>query len=139
MVSNFELADIDNIIELGEELNPNFKELFHIDRLNDNETLYVYKEDGKILGFIHISINFEVCDLLNIIVKDKERNKGIGSLLMDYMITSLPKSVEHILLEVNENNKEAISFYYRFNFEIIRKINNYYGNNKGLVMERKLR
>lgn len=138
MVSNFELKDLNEINELGTRLNPNFENLFHLDNLNENEKIYVYKENNKILGFIQISVNYEVCDLLNIIVDDKHRNKGIGSLLMDYMITDLPRNVQRILLEVNENNKDAIAFYYRFNFEIIRTINKYYGNNKALVMERKL-
>ena len=114
MVSNFELKDINEINELGCILNPKFTTLFHIDKLNANEKIYVYKEDNHVLGFIHIATNFEIIDLLNIIVKDNMRHKGIASLLLDYMITELPKSVNRILLEVNENNEEAIKFYKKF-------------------------
>ncbi len=139
MVSSFIVEDIDIINELGSILNPKFKELFHINDLNKNEKIYVYKENNKILGFIHISINFEVVDLLNIVVNEKERNKGIGTILMDYMITDLPSNTSRILLEVNEKNIDAIKLYYRFNFEVINERKKYYGDNNALIMERKLR
>ena len=139
MVSSFDYNDIDRINELGISLNPKFKELFHIDNLNKNEKLYVYKENNEILGFIHISINFEIVDLLNIVVDKSVRKKGIGSLLMDYMITDLPKETTRILLEVNESNLEALKFYYKFNFEVINERKNYYGKNSALIMERVLK
>ena len=138
MVNKFALEDIDKINELGTFLNPNFKKLFHIDKLNNNEKIYVYKENNEVLGFIHISINFEVVDLLNIFVLEEYRTKGIGMILMDYMITELPKNIKRILLEVNEENKTAINFYYKFNFEVINERKNYYQNNNALIMERKL-
>lgn len=138
MVSSFNNLDINQINELGSKLNPKFKELFHIDKLNSNEKIYVYKENNKILGFIHISINYEIADLLNIIVDADYHQKHIATILMDYMITDLPESVTKILLEVDENNKNAIKLYYKFNFEIINSRNNYYGHNNALIMERSL-
>ena len=63
MVSSFSQLDIEQINKLGNNLNPKFKELFHINNLNSNEKIYVYKEEEKVLGFIHISINYEVVDL----------------------------------------------------------------------------
>lgn len=138
MVNSYLKEDIEAINELGVLLNPKFETLFHIDKINPNEKIYVYKENNEILGFIHIGINYEVVDLLNIIVKKEARNKGIATLLIDYMITDLPESVQKILLEVDVNNKEAIKLYYKFNFEVINTRNNYYGNNKALIMERSL-
>ena len=138
MVSNFVKEDINEINELGSKLNPKFKELFHIDKLNPNERIYVYKDNNQILGFIHISINYEIADILNIIVDENNRQKHIATILMDYMITDLPNNVTKILLEVDENNKEALKLYYKFNFEIINTRNNYYGHNNALIMERTL-
>ena len=138
MVNSYGFQDIDEINELGKLLNPDFNKLFHVNELNSNEKIYVYKEDNKVLGFIHISINYEVVDLLNIVVKEENRHKGIGALLLDYMITDLPNTVNRILLEVNENNDDAIKFYYKFNFELINIRKNYYGNTNALIMERKL-
>ncbi len=138
MVSSFSQLDIEQINKLGNNLNPKFKELFHINNLNSNEKIYVYKAEEKVLGFIHISINYEVVDLLNIIVDSNNRNKGIGHLLMDYMIGDLPTTVKRILLEVNENNLTALKFYNEFNFEVISSRKNYYGGDSAMIMERSL-
>lgn len=138
MVSNFNNDDIIFINELGSKLNPKFESLFHIDNLNSNERIYVYKENDQVLGFIHIAVNYEVVDLLNIVVREDSRNKGIGTILMDYMITELPKGVTRILLEVNESNMEAIDLYNKFNFEVISIRKNYYGDKNALIMERNL-
>jgi ribosomal protein S18 acetylase RimI-like enzyme len=138
MVSEYEFKDIPQINELGKTLNSNFKKLFHINELNNNEKIYVYKEKKEILGFLQIAINYEIVDILNIVVKDNQKNRGIGSLLMDYMITELPKDVKKILLEVNENNEEAIRFYLKFNFQIINERKNYYRTNSAYIMERNL-
>ena len=138
MVSSFEINDIDEINSLGSILNPKFTSLFHIDKLNPNEKIYVYKKYNQIIGFIHISINYETADLLNIIVKEEFQSQGIASTLMDYMITELPKTVNHILLEVNDNNKSAIRLYNKFNFNVISTRKNYYPNGNALIMERKI-
>ena len=138
MVSSFCDDDIIFINELGSRLNPKFKDLFHIEKLNSNEKIYVYKDEDQVLGFIHIAVNYEVVDLLNIIVRENIRNKGIGTMLMDYMITDLPSGIDRILLEVNESNLDAIKLYNKFNFEVINTRKNYYGDKNALIMERKL-
>ena len=139
MVSNYELNDLDSINELGQKINDNFKKLFHIDNLNSNEKIYVYKVNNILVGFIHISINYETADLLNIIVKEEYRKQNIASTLLDYAISELPRTVEHFLLEVNENNKAAIKLYNKFNFNIISIRKNYYKNQNALIMERVLK
>lgn len=138
MVSNYKIEDIKEINELGTTLNPKFTTLFHINNLNHNERIYVYKENNHVIGFLHVSLNYEIADILNIIVKEEKRKQGIASLLFDYMITDLPKNITKILLEVNENNKDAINFYYKFNFKVINIRKKYYGNNSALIMERSL-
>lgn len=138
MVDKLSPLDIDEVNKLGSLLNPKFKKAFHIETLNSNEYILVYKEDNKILGFIHYYINYEIVDLLNIIVKEEYRNKMIGTILMDYMITSLPKTVQKIMLEVDETNFPAIKFYYNFNFEEISRRTHYYNGNDAIIMERKL-
>ena len=139
MVSNYELDDLDSINELGQKINDNFKKLFHIDNLNSNEKIYVYKVNNILVGFIHLSINYETADLLNIIVKEEYRKQNIASTLLDYAISELPRTVEHFLLEVNENNKAAIKLYNKFNFNIISIRKNYYKNQNALIMERVLK
>jgi [ribosomal protein S18]-alanine N-acetyltransferase len=138
MVDKLTPQDIDEVNKLGSLLNPKFKKVFHIESLNSNEHILVYKEENKILGFIHYCINYEIVDLLNIIVKEEYQNKMIGTILMDYAITSLPKTVQKIMLEVDETNYTAIKFYYSFNFEEISRRTHYYHENDAIIMERKL-
>ncbi len=138
MVDSLHFEDISRVNELGSILNSKFEKLFHIDSLNNNEKIYVYKEDNKVYGFIHISINYEVVDLLNIVVDKAKRKQNIATLLMDYMIGDLPKTVIRILLEVDENNVEALKLYNKFNFQVISERNNYYGSNNAYVMEKRL-
>lgn len=138
MVSEFVIEDLKEVNILGKRLNPNFEKLFHVDKLNDNEKIYVYKENNNILGFIHISINYEVVDLLNIIVNEEFTSHNIGSILMDYMISSLPSEAERIMLEVRQDNVRAIKFYYKFNFEVINIRKSYYDGVDAIIMERLL-
>jgi len=136
MISEYSIKDIDEINRLGSKLNPNFTKLFHVDNLNKGEIIYVYKDNSKVVGFIHISINYEVVDLLNIIVDNEYRNKNIATLLMDYMIGLLPIDTKKILLEVNKNNERAIRLYNKFNFKVINIRKNYYNGEDALIMER---
>ena len=138
MISKYSLDDLNDINKLGKELNPNYQKLFHIDKLNPNEEIYVYKEDNNLLGFIHISVNYEVVDLLNIIVDNDHKHNHIGTSLINYMIDSLPKDVKRILLEVNENNQTAIEFYYKNNFKVNALRKKYYKNESALIMEREV-
>lgn len=138
MVDKLTKKDINEINKLGQILNPNFEKLFHINDLNPNEFIYVYKENDTVLGFIHILINYEVVELLNIVVKEEYQNKHIATLLMDYMITALPKTCERIILEVESTNLKAIKLYNKFNFLKIGERKKYYGDNDAIIMERSL-
>lgn len=136
MVSDFNVEDLNVINELGKMVNPNFEKLFHIDNLNDNESIFVLNMFNEIVGFIHISISNDECELLNIAVKKEYQNTGAGHLLMDYMISSLSTDVRRIILEVNETNQHAINLYLAFNFQTINIRKNYYQGSNGLVMEK---
>jgi [ribosomal protein S18]-alanine N-acetyltransferase len=136
MISEFANLDIDEINQLGMEINPNFMVLFHINCINNNEKIYVYKDNNNIIGFIHISVNYEVADLLNIVINLSNRNQGIGTKLFNYMIDNLPLNVNKIMLEVKSKNIEAINFYKKLNFKIINERKKYYDNDNALVMER---
>lgn len=140
MVFDYSVKDIDDINQLGAILDPNFKKLFHIDNLRPNEKIYVYKDNSNnILGFIHISIIYEVSDIINIVVNSLYQNKRIGTNLLDYMISHLPSTANRVMLEVRENNLQAINFYKKHNFKIINIRKNYYDNENALIMEKDLK
>lgn len=133
MISNYQLSDINEISNLGLELNNNFKKLYNLNNLPDLENIIIYKKDNKVLGFLHYLDNLDDVEIINLIVKTENRNQNIASLLIDYLLSQVDK---RIVLEVRENNLPAIMLYTKFNFSIINTRKNYYGNENGIVMER---
>ena len=106
--------------------------------LNRTEKIYVYLYDNKVIGFIHISSNYEIIDILNIVVDPKYEKQGIGTKLINYIIKKKDTIVSKIMLEVREDNLKAINFYQKNNFTIIAKRQNYYKNKDALIMERNI-
>ena len=116
MIKELNINDSKSYYKLGNELNSNFEKLFNLDKVlnNDNERVIGYYENKKLVGFIHVSISFEVFDIINIIVSNKYRNKGIGTSLLNYLINNY--ECKELMLEVRESNINAINFYKNNNF-----------------------
>ena len=90
---------------------------------NHNGKMFLYEEDGKILGLIAGIVNNEEIDvydfkapkrgrILELIVTENTRGKGIGKILIKHMEEYL-KSIgcKAVLLEVFGYNDNAIKFY----------------------------
>jgi ribosomal-protein-alanine N-acetyltransferase len=78
--------------------------------------------------------------LLNIAVDLNHRKKGIGLKLMDLIFKKLRESrAEKIYLEVRLSNKRAKEFYKKLGFFEIKKLQNYYKNEDGILMESKIK
>ena len=134
MISKLTKEEVQEVIQLGTMLNPNFSKLFHIENLNPNETIYIYKENNINKGFIHTQNGLDIIDLLNIIVKSEFQNQGIGSILLKYIIDN--KQDKKIMLEVRSKNINAIKLYQKYDFKIINIRKNYYKDDDAIIMER---
>lgn len=134
MISKLTKEEVQEVVQLGTMLNPNFSKLFHIENLNSNETIYLYKENNINKGFIHIQNGLDIIDLLNIIVKPEYQNQGIGSVLLKYIIDN--KQDKKIMLEVRSKNINAIKLYQKYDFKIINIRKNYYKDDDAIIMER---
>ena len=121
------------ILDLAKNIKPNFT----INDFSLNSIVIVYELDSKIVGFLEYYINYETIELLNIAVDINYRNKGIGTNMISYL-TKI-SGIDRIMLEVRESNKEALALYNKLGFSIVRTIKNYYGNEIGYAMERKIR
>lgn len=107
---------------------------------NPYESNYVYKIGDKIVGFISYSIIYERAELNYIAVLKEYRNQGIAQKLFNYCLDDLKNNmVDNISLEVNVNNKKAISFYLKNSFEIVSTRKKYYNNEDGYLMVKKVR
>ena len=128
MISKLTKEEVQEVIQLGTMLNPNFSKLFHIENLNPNETIYIYKENNINKGFIHIQNGLDIID------KPEYQNQGIGSVLLKYIIDN--KQDKKIMLEVRSKNINAIKLYQKYDFKIINIRKNYYKDDDAIIMER---
>ena len=77
--------------------------------------------NGEILGFAGILINFDVVEIMNIVVKKSYRNQGIGKVLLSELINLAKQTkLNSLVLEVNSKNEIAIELYKKFEFKEVR-------------------
>lgn len=136
-ISNMSMDDIES---LSDKLNSDFDDFWNIDNLkhdflNPNSTYFVAKLDDKIVGFAGL---LKICDeanIMNIVTKIDKRNLGIGSKLLNELISSAKKqNCNSITLEVNEKNYQAIHLYKKFNFKRIGLRKKYYNNTDNAII-----
>jgi len=133
MVNNCTILDKDKIIELGLLINNNFNRVNNIEDLIKNNKILGYYLDNKLVGFLIYDINYEIIDLLYIVVEPIYRRKNIGFNLVKYLIEN--NNFEKIMLEVRCDNVNAIKLYKKYDFKIINIRKKYYGNTDAYVME----
>ena len=133
MVNVCNINDIEEIIKLGKLINSNFGKVNNIEEIINKKEIIGYYENESLVGILIYNKNYEVLDLLYIVVEPIYRNKKIGSKLLEYLINS--EKYERILLEVRCDNINAIKLYKKYKFKIINIRKNYYENNDAYVME----
>lgn len=137
MINNINIDSLKEFNELGLLVNSNFLNIYKLEDILSNEYdyLYGYYLDDKLVAFIHVNKLYEVMDIVNVVVNPSYRKKGIATKLIDYAMSQFD-DLKSIMLEVNENNSNAISLYNKNNFKVINKRNNYYGSEAALIMKR---
>lgn len=130
MIREAEVCDVTRINELGKIINSNFEQLFNIEEMisDSYSRIYVYLKDDKIVGFISSTVLTDTADILDLVVGEDNRYRGVASNLLDYFISDLSDSIKLITLEVSTNNKAAINLYNKFGFEIVNVRKKYYSN-----------
>lgn len=137
MIRNYLPTDIDAINELGLLIKEDFKDIYKIDELNQEyANILVYIEDDKVIGFLEYEEHFEITDIINIAVSFKYQNKGIGATLINYLYNNTKGN--KIMLEVKENNLNALNLYKKCGFTEIHRRKKYYNDCDAIIMERKL-
>jgi [ribosomal protein S18]-alanine N-acetyltransferase len=138
---------LEDLISIKDILTTEFDDFWNYEILKSelestNSYFFVAKNiSGEIVGFAGIKIILDEADIMNIVIKKDFRNNGIGSLLLDYLI-SYSKSInlKTITLEVNEINIPAIKLYEKFGFEKLGIRKKYYnGENDAIIMSKKIK
>jgi len=113
--------------------------------LTDYNTIALLaKEDGEIAGFIITQIEVENDDLyghiVTINVAPSCRRKGIASKMLKETEEMLrQKSIGECRLEVREDNGAALKLYQSSGYQIVGRLERYYGRKSGLYLEKCLR
>lgn len=120
-------------VEIESFASPWSYESLERDLMENKCSIYVVAEDNKkIVGYIGSWLIMDEGQIINIAVKDSHRGKGIGFLLMKFMIDRLEKEgCNSIFLDVRVGNTSAINLYKKFNFEVVGKRPKYYSGNDG--------
>lgn len=123
MIRLFNLEDLDDVMKIWFDANlevHNFidKDYFisnysYVKEQMKQSNIFVYENNGKILGFIGIDNGF----IQGIFVSKTSRSKGIGKKLIDYC----KEKYSTLSLKVYEKNKRAINFYKNQEFRIYSK------------------
>ncbi len=101
----------------------------------------IAEQDGAIVGYACYLIVADESHLTNIAVDPAWRRKSVAKLLLDRILQIVAEfDCTLILLEVRPSNTEAISFYEKYDFELLYRRPNYYRRpiEDALVMVRHL-
>ena len=130
-----DLATIKNI------LNSDFDDfwsynVFEEELKNNNSTYIVAILNAEIIGFAGIWKVIDEAHITNIVTKKSYRNRGVGTILLEHLITICKESSElkSLTLEVNEKNTIAQDLYEKFNFQILGKRKKYYNNEQAAII-----
>ena len=101
--------------------------------------IITYVEKDKIIGFLLYSLIYDRIEIEQFEVITKERGRGIGDKLLNYLIEKYKNSdIKNITLEVKENNIVAINLYKKYGFKKVSTREKYYDGINGLLMEKTL-
>lgn len=135
------LVDLENIKNI---LSSDFDEfwnynVFKEELQSENSKYLVAKLNNEIIGFAGIKIIIDKADIMNIVTKKTYRNQGIGTLLLNEIISLCQKlNLTSISLEVNEINKSAIHIYENFGFKKVGNRKKYYNSSNAILMTKEL-
>ncbi len=127
----------EDVYILGKLINNDYEKLFPLENIlnNKNEKIYNYLKEDKVLGFIHYSLVTDYLEIINVVVKPEERNKGIGSKLLEFVLEN--NEYDNVTLEVAVDNHEAISLYKKYDFKVLSVRSKYYNGKDAYLMGRR--
>lgn len=101
--------------------------------------ILTYEINNNIVGFILYSLIYDRIEIEQFEVTTKERRKGIGAKLLNYLIKKYQDTkIKNITLEVKEDNVVAINLYKKYGFKKVSIREKYYDGINGLLLEKTL-
>jgi ribosomal-protein-alanine N-acetyltransferase len=125
-----------DVYKLASLLNRDYAKLYDEESLNTgvNKT-FLLVEDDKLIGFIHIQDLIDEVDIINIVISEENRRKGYASKLIEHVMNYA--NDKKIILEVSDQNINAVNLYKKYNFIEINRRKGYYNGIDAIIMEKK--
>lgn len=133
IINKMTAAHIDEVALIEKEcfVHPWSRESLENELNNDNTLFYVAEDSGKVVGYIGASIVVDEGYIYNVAVKKEYRRQGVGSALINQLVTFGKKnSLCFWTLEVREGNESAVSLYSNFGFIKVGVRKDYYSEPK---------
>ncbi len=136
-ISNMTISDFEVISPI---LNSDFDDFWSTEVLkselnNENSFYIVAKYNDEIIGFAGIWKSIDDIHITNIVVKKDFRKNGIGTLLLQKLISLTNQfHYKELTLEVNSSNIPAIKLYSNFGFKKLGIRKKYYNNTDDAII-----
>lgn len=132
MIREFNTADLEQVNSLLSVFNYNI----NLSSCNDFFNIIVC-EKSSIVGVLVYDKIYDRIEIEYIVVHPSYRDCGIATSMLKY-IEKKYNDVKNITLEVRNSNESAINFYSKNGFSKVTIRKNYYGNEDGILMIKKL-
>lgn len=131
MIRQLQVNDIDNVILLEQESLGTTLGKSMLENMieNDFAKAYVYEIHNKIIGYISVTFDGEILEIMNFCVAKEYRRKKIASSLLNHIFTTYRQiGMKSAILEVRRSNLAALCLYEKYGFLKILVRKQYYSN-----------
>lgn len=140
-IRNIDKTDIPILVALEEELLKETvgEEMLAAELHNKFAKFYVATVDDKVIGYLSCWMIEDTVDIINVVIDKNYQHLGFGQALFSKMEEETKISgCNQIMLEVKENNNQAINFYVKQGYEQISMRKNYYRDHTNALIMKKV-
>lgn len=140
-IRNIEKADIPILVVLEEELLKETvgEEMLASELHNRFAKFFVATFNNQVIGYLSCWMVEETVDIINVVIDKNYQHQGYGQALFSEMEkVAKDNNCTEIMLEVKENNIQAINFYQRQGYEQISIRKHYYQDQTNALIMKKV-
>ena len=140
-IRNIEKTDIPILVALEAELLKETvgEEMLASELHNRFAKFFVATYNNQVIGYLSCWMVEETVDIINVVIDKNYQHQGFGQALFSEMekVARINNCTE-IMLEVKENNNQAIKFYQHQGYEQISVRKNYYQDQTNALIMKKV-
>ena len=140
-IRNIEKTDIPYLVALEEELLKETvgEEMLASELHNKFARFFVATFNDMVIGYLRCWMVEDTVDIINVVIDKNYQHHGFGQALFSQMEEEAKiNNCNNIMLEVKENNTQAINFYLKQGYEQISIRKNYYQDHSNALIMKKV-